>query len=314
MKAGERGFALIAVLLVLALLGVVGAEFAYSMRLEAASVRAYKDHVSATHLAEAALAQATREIVADFDLACLAEDREVTFHTKDGKPLARLPRRKVPLGAGQFSYTLDDEERRLNVNTSPPDRVDRLLGALGLDKSVRDVIVASIQDWRDANDEHRANGAESEDTYLKLAVPYRARNANLESSAELLQIKGVTPALYHGTGRGEETPGLAAHVTVASPPGQVNLNTAETPVLKALGLSEAEIAQVIQTRREGCITAVPTSGNFVGRFRLTSQTFRVEAEGLMGERVAARLTAVLQKRLDASNTPVVRVLEWSTSG
>jgi general secretion pathway protein K len=311
-KAGERGFALIAVLLVLALLGVVGAEFAYSMRLEAASVRAYKDHVSATHLAEAALAQATREIVADFDLACLAEDREVTFHTKDGKPLARLPRQKVPLGAGQFSYTLDDEERRLNVNTSPPDRVDRLLGALGLDKSVRDVIVASIQDWRDANDEHRANGAESEDTYLKLAVPYRARNADLESSAELLQIKGVTPALYHGTAGAESTPGLAAQVTVRNP-GQVNLNTADVPVLTALGLSDAEIARVMQTRRDGCFATVPTTGNFVGRFRLTSQTFRVEAEGLVGERVAARLTAVLQKRLDANNTLVVSVLEWSTS-
>lgn len=38
----ERGFALIMVLLVLALVAVVSAEFAYSMRLEAAAVRGYK--------------------------------------------------------------------------------------------------------------------------------------------------------------------------------------------------------------------------------------------------------------------------------
>jgi general secretion pathway protein K len=312
MKTGERGFALIAVLLVLALLGVVGAEFAYSMRLEASSVRAYKDHVIATHLAEAALAQAIREIVADFDLACMAEDHAVTFYTRDGQPLARLPRQKVPLGAGQFSYTLADEERRLNLNTSPPERIDGLLGALGLDKSVRDVIVDSIQDWRDANEEHRVNGAESEDTYLKLPVPYRARNANLASIAELLQIKGVTPALYHGTAGAESTPGLATQVTVWSP-GQVNLNTAEVPVLKALRLSEAEIALVMQTRRDGCFRTPPTTGNFVGRFGVTSRTFRVEAEGLVGERVAARLTAVLQKRSDTSNAPFISILEWSTS-
>ena len=54
MTAREGGFALIAVLLVLAMPGVVGAEFAYSMRLEATSVRAYKDGVIGTHLAEAA--------------------------------------------------------------------------------------------------------------------------------------------------------------------------------------------------------------------------------------------------------------------
>jgi len=38
----ERGFALIIALLVLALVAVVSAEFAYSMRLEAAAVRGYK--------------------------------------------------------------------------------------------------------------------------------------------------------------------------------------------------------------------------------------------------------------------------------
>ena len=60
----ERGFALIAVLLVLALIGTLGAEFAFSMRLEASAVRNYKETVTATHLAEAGLAQAMREIAA----------------------------------------------------------------------------------------------------------------------------------------------------------------------------------------------------------------------------------------------------------
>jgi len=306
-KTGERGFALIAVLLVLALLGVVGAEFAYSMRLEASSVRAYKDHVIATHLAEAALAQAAREIVADFDFACMSEDGEVAFYTKDGKPLARQPRTKVPLGPGQFSYKLDDEERRLNVNTASPDRIDGLLQALGLAKSDRDTIVDSIQDWRDANEDHRLNGAESEDTYLKLPVPYRSRNGNLEAVAELLQIKGVTPAVYYGA---ENKPGLASSVTVRSR-GQVNLNTADPLVLKALRFADAEISQVTQTRRDGCFTAVP--GNFTNRgLALTSRTFRVEAEGTVDGRVAAHVTAVLQKRVD-NNAPSVTVLEWSTS-
>src|SRR6185295_18982670 len=54
----ERGFALIAVMLVLALLAVVVTEFAFSARLEASMVRAYRDGVQARHLAEAGVQQA----------------------------------------------------------------------------------------------------------------------------------------------------------------------------------------------------------------------------------------------------------------
>ncbi len=53
MRQEERGFALVAVLLVLGLLGIIGAEFGYSMRLEAEAMRAWRDHMRAAHLAEA---------------------------------------------------------------------------------------------------------------------------------------------------------------------------------------------------------------------------------------------------------------------
>ena len=52
----ERGFALIVVLLVMAIVGVISAEFSYSMRLEATAVRAYKDGILARHLADDASA------------------------------------------------------------------------------------------------------------------------------------------------------------------------------------------------------------------------------------------------------------------
>src|SRR5512138_1541493 len=130
----QRGFALIAVLLVLAMLGVLGAEFAYSMRLEATSVRAYKDTLTAAHLAEAAVEQGIREIAGDGSQVVMAEDGNLTFYNRARLELKRLPRVNVPLGIGQFSYRITDEEARLNLNTSPPDRVDRLLQALEIDK------------------------------------------------------------------------------------------------------------------------------------------------------------------------------------
>ncbi len=301
----RRGFALLAVMLVLALLGVVGAEFAYSMRLEAGAVRAWKHAIAAAHLAEAAVEAAVREVAADTAFAVLADDGELTFYDRERQPVPRRPRRAVPLGPGQFSYRLSDEEARLNVNTSPPDRLDRLLQALGVDKRDRDVVVDSIQDWRDANEEHRLNGAESDDYYLTLPVPYRARNGNLESVAELLQIRGVTRALYEGTG---ERPGLRDVLTVRTP-GQVNVNTASPLVLRTLGLSDAEIVEILQARRQLPYTTLP--GRFAGRnLTVSTRTFRVEAEGLVDGQVRARVTAILQKRTEGGGPSVV-VLDWS---
>src|SRR5688572_7941787 len=105
----RRGFALIAVLLVLAVVGVIGAEFAYSMRLEATSVRSYKETLIASHLAEAAIEQAVREIAGDGAFAATADDGTLTFYTRDRLALKRLPRSNVTLGAGQFTYRLTDE-------------------------------------------------------------------------------------------------------------------------------------------------------------------------------------------------------------
>ena len=302
----ERGFALLVVLLVLALVAVVGAEFAYSMRLEASAVRAYKSGIIGTHLAETALEQAIREIVADAPLVVEDDDGLLTFYSTDRRPLPRLRRAKAELVGGQYSYRIADEEALLNINTSAPDRVDRLLLTLGIDKEVRDTIVDSIQDWRDPNEEHRANGAESDDYYLKLAIPYRAHNANLESITELLQIKGITPAIYNGS---KDHPGLASLVTVRST-GTVNMNTAGPAVLTALGLSAAEITEIEQSRRtNGPYPSVP--GKFGGRnLGVATRTFRIEAQGIVDDRVAARLTAIVQKRTDV-DPPSVIVLEWS---
>jgi len=217
----------------------------------------------------------------------------------------RLPHRNVPLGAGQFTYCISDEEARLNLNTSPPDRVSRLLEALGIEREDRDAIVASLQDWRDPNEEHRLNGAESDDTYLELPVPYRSKNANLDSLAELIQIKGVTAKLMEGQ---EGRPGLAGLVTVKTP-GQVNINTAGREVFRALGISDAEFTEIEQSRRQGPYVSVP--GRFGGRnLTITSRTFRIEAQGLVDGQVRARLTAIVQKRA-ATGGEDVAILDWS---
>lgn len=306
MTSGERGFALVAVLLVLGLLGIIGAEFAYSMRLEASAMRSWKDNINAAHLAEAGLEQALRELSGDVYYASVAFDGALTFYKGDRVALPRLARTKVRLGPGEFSYRITDERARLNVNTARPDQLDKLLECLGIDKIARDTIVDSIQDWRDANEEHRLNGAESDDYYLKLPVPYRARNANIESVNELLQIKGVTPALFEGV---DGRPGLR-DVLTARAPGAPNMNTAGPVVFCAMRLLDAQISDIMQGRLEKPITTAERGNGLADR----SDIYRIEAEGLIDGRPRASLTAVVKRTAasGATTAPVAAVVvEWS---
>jgi general secretion pathway protein K len=313
-RAGERGFAMIAVLLVLAVIGLLGTEFAYSMRLEARAARNFRDAVMAGHLAEAGLESAIREIAGQGTLVAEGDDGLLTFYTRDRIALKRLPREAVALGDGQYSYRITDEAARININNrAAPARLARLLQLLDVEKQERDTIVDSIQDWIDDNDEHRANGAESDDYYLKLPVPYRARNANLESIDELLQIKGVTPALFRGT---PERPGLAEFLTVVGQIQgqgqrllQVNVNTASKLVLSALGVSDAQIIDIEATRRERPLNDADLTRFGNSQLTTTTQTYRIEALGLLEGKPRARLTAVVE--IGVAPTQGVRVLSWS---
>jgi general secretion pathway protein K len=305
----ERGFALVAVMLVLALLAVVVTEFAFSARLEASMVRAYRDRVQARHLAEAGVQQAIREILNQSQVAALDEDGQLVFYRAlPGQTtpvrLPALPRTRVGFGPGEFSYRISDEAARIGVNGAGPDRLERLLAALEVERPQRDIIKDSLQDWRDVNELHRVHGAES-DFYLRLPGPHRARNGNLQDVSELLQIRGVTRELYAGV---DGRLGLGDLVTTLGVTA-VNLNTASPLVLKALGLSEAEIADVVRTRVRAPYPSVP--GRFAGRgFTVGSSSFRIEAEGVVAGGARRRVAAVVQRGGNQGGRLDVAIVSW----
>ena len=200
-----------------------------------------------------------------------------------------------------------DEEGRFNLNTMlTGDRFVRLLEAMGLERADRDVISDSLLDWKDPNEEHRINGAESEDTYLKLPVPYRSKNGNLDSVSELVQIKGITPAVMEGV---DGRRGLVDVVSVWGS-SQINVNTAGREVLRALGLSDAQFSDIEQARRltpDFQTARFPTTGVSLSH---QSRTFRIEAQGLVEGQVRARITVIVRKGTNRGNDGIT-VLEWS---
>ena len=291
----EGGFVLISLMLALTLFGLVVTQFVSSMRLEASMVHSYRKSLLAAHLAESGVQQAIREVMSQAQITALDEGGQLVFYRAvPGQPvperLPRLPRNRVSLGQGEFSYRITDEAARLDINASGPARLERLLTAMGVDRRQRDIINDSLQDWRDADEEHRLNGAESEDVYLRLPVPYRSRNGNLQDATELLQIRGVSRDLYVGM---DDRPGLGELVT-AIRIGPINLNTAPAPVLKAVGFSDAEVADVLQTRARVPYLTVPD--RFAGRgLGVGSGTFRIEAEGRIPGSPPSRVFAIVQR-------------------
>ena len=207
-----------------------------------------------------------------------------------------------PLGAGAFSYRISARRGAEHQRGVP----DRSSGSyrIGREKIQRESIIDASR-WRDANDTTRTNGSESDD-YLKLPVPYRARNGNFQDTDELLQVKGITPEMYWGH---EDKPSLADVLTARSR-ATVNINTAPAPVLSALGLSDAEISNIVQERTNNPYATVP--GRFGGR-RVTvgSTTFRIDAEGIVGGEPKARIVAIVQKSAAVAGTsPTVTVVSW----
>jgi type II secretory pathway component PulK len=294
------------VLLLLTLLLTIVGEFAQAMRLEAVTATNFRATVAETWLAEAAQQRAVAEILPEVVSHELDVNGVLAFRRLRLVPAKAPERLDVPLDPGRLSYRLTDESARLNVNRVTRVVLDRLLQEVSLERSARDVILDSIQDWRDPNEEHRLNGAES-DYYLALPVPYRSKNADFDTVDELLQVQGVTREILYGR---PGIPGLAEHLT-AWGTGAVNVNTASPVVLRALGFAPAEVDLLIGRRPYATVNDLPPALRR-GAQRTSSDTFRIEAWGGGPVPAGRVLTAVVQRRAESGQIEAVP-LAWRWS-
>jgi len=115
------------------------------------------------------------------------------------------------------------------------------------DKTKAETIAARLGDWIDADQRARFRGMEAAD-YLKAGSPMQPRNAPLRTLDELLEIPGITPALYNGH---DGKPGLRDFLLAG---GSDHFNLATAPTLLVgpmLGLSGDKLQQVLALRRKG---------------------------------------------------------------
>jgi len=272
--ANHRGMALLITLTVISLLMVTTVELNRRARGDIHSTAISRDR----HLLSEMLASGV-----NLAMAVLAEDRrdtEVDSLQEDWADPEKLQAllQTIPFGDGELALQIDDERSRVQVNALVkfPDgrefnenqrRVWERMLRLALlaheqteETDPVSTIVNSLKDWMDSGDDDAITGltgAES-DYYRDLSPPYACRNGMFTHTAEILQVQGMTPELFYGSG---EIPGLADYLTVMGMTddgggrftfdGRININTAPLPVLMALLPEEnQDLALAIEEYRQ----------------------------------------------------------------
>lgn len=230
--SNQRGAALLLVLWIFIFLFVVAFDFSASVREEAAAARRYGDETQGYYLAMAGFERGL------YDFLQQGVNRQTqpnqTTDLFDGSW------REERLGDGLYRVRLIDEGGKININRADENLLRRIFTNLGVAEPRRSILVDSILDWRDSDDLHRVNGAES-DYYQSLPAPYGAKNGPLDTVEDLLWVRGVTAALFYGSGDAGDAPGeevapvgLRQIFTVDSAVDRVNLRTASAEVIHAL--------------------------------------------------------------------------------
>jgi hypothetical protein len=223
-----------------AVLAVLAGEFARAMREEAQSTLNFKvetesHYVAIAGLNEALLAAVTFNGKVDTVESDATGEHELDDEEEDqGLAVAR----RLLLGRGdwvdgdfdghRYQVRFFDEAGKLSLNSDALDESNLkiIIGNLGFDEDTAAIIADSILDWRDDNDEHRANGAE-DDYYEGLARPYACKNAPFDAVDELLYVRGVTRDAYYGT---DVRPGLRDVFTTAHSSSRINPTAVPTAV------------------------------------------------------------------------------------
>ena len=256
----QRGVVLVMVLWVMLAMSLLSLSFSAAIRTEVDAARNVVDQKESYYLARAGVEYAIYKVIqSQMAFSQIQQRREEGLGTL---PPVLTGSIDLAMGRGGVTVQIIDETGKINVNLAPGYLLYNLLIMVGLEEQEADRITDSIEDWRDRDDLHRLNGAES-DYYQSLPEPYFAKNGLFDVPEELLLVRGITPEIYYGrkgtteTGEQIEYYALQKYLTTFSTINRINVNSAPFPVLAALpGLDFNAAMQIYTMRQEAPIMNV----------------------------------------------------------
>lgn len=255
----QRGVALITALLVIALVTAAAVAMASRQQLDIRRTANILQRDQAYVYAEGAETMAR---------VVLMKDDPATDHKEEDWGQSGV---SIPFEGGVLTGTLEDLQARFNLNNVAkggvmyaPDvaRLTRLLTILKGKSTGEDVwknaepgdLANAVADWIDSDSNVTSPGGAEDSDYLQSERPYRAGNAPMASSSELLLVRGFTPAIYRE---------VAPYVTVLPERTLINVNTGKLEVLRTLDENITCVDVSKLGRDEEVLTSVVTESTKV---------------------------------------------------
>lgn len=215
------GFALLAALWGLTLLGFLAAALSGAARTEATIAR---------NQSEAAQAQAAADGGARLAIARLAAVGDAM--RRDGAPWTYV------LGDAAVSVSVTAAGGLVDLNAAPPALLAAAFRAAGQTPEAAAQLADRVADWRDADDDRRPQGAEASDYAASNAPP--PANRRFEALVELKRTLGVDPDLYARA---------LPFFTLQSRRAGIDPRFAPPPLLRALPAVDPQAVEALLARR-----------------------------------------------------------------
>lgn len=326
MLPDDRGFILVTVLLVIALLFPLVLAFNSRVQLNLIQAENFRNSVQALRIARSGVEGSIGILKADDPVYDSRRDRwgmafpalalatgvlTVSIVDEDGKiPVNKLLKTTQPAqgtGAQQGQAPAPPADGAAAKAVEVDQEIDTRLRSLITKLGGKPEIVDALIDWMDADDEVTGGEGAENDYYKKLGQ--QCKNGPLDSLDELLMVKGFDRELVM-----EKK--LREYLTVADvSDAKINVNTAPLPVLQAvLGtqttalpqpLSESDIADIGHYRDEHELKALQDIGSAVrisqdqlgkisGLVKVNSTFFTVNSRYTIGK-VVKNVEAMLKR-------------------
>ncbi len=272
-KNKERGFVLIAVLLIIAVLVAIIVEFNYESRLKLHLSDNFRHASKALNYAEAGLAIA---------MATLKQNDNILYDERFSPLFSGAV--QIPVESGYCTILVNEESGKININALKTSggkivrqRVDQMLKLIDLlnyqyqeQSPISYSLIPAIIDWADYDDEvtflpfiKRENEGVENDYYEDLMDPYSCKNAPFDILNELLLVKGMTTEIFHGRAGDESkniepVDGIRRFLTIYGD-GKININEASPMVIQSLsdmmsfGLMQNIIIERRKSKRYGSV-------------------------------------------------------------
>lgn len=303
----NKGFALVLVLWVLALLTIMAGSFAVSMRRETAIIRGIKDNAQALAMAEAGLAIAQiRLLEQEPTLRWLANGSTYELEFPEGQ--AGEP--------GWVRIKMLDEAGKIDINAADQVLLQSVMSHAPADAVLQSKLVNAILDWRDDDDLVRVDGAEAKE-YAEAGLGYKPANKPFKAIEDLQRVLNMNAQVYQW---------LEDLVTVHSGQKQVDANVASREVLQVLPETDAgAVNNLLSARQTGNLpataelpanTGAAASGQTAGGGGSSqSQAITVIVEAVLDrhdeeDNPAGAVIKVLLKQSEEEQAEPFQVLKW----